>query len=331
MRTRPLPTVLLVGTGPMAWAVAEEIRRHGKQAVAGTLSLEGERTHAELGVPVLGGAESLLEHLCTLAIEKVVIAADVATHRDEIQRALATCEEVGVAFSVPAHPFRLTRASHADAHVGDDGFLHFQTSIQRPLQSRLKRALDLAASAAGLLALSPLLIAIAAAIKLASPGPVLFRQVRVGRFGARFVMYKFRSMRVDAEAQLVGLRERNEQGGPVFKMRRDPRVTPIGRILRRFSLDELPQLFNVLIGDMSLVGPRPPLPAEVAQYEPWQRRRLSVRPGLTCIWQVEGRNDIGFLEWMYLDMLYVDEWSFAGDLRLLLRTIPAVATGRGAS
>ncbi len=323
--------VLLVGTGPMACAAAEDVRRSGRAQVVGALSIAGEPVHRSLGVPVLGPVEGLLDHLQSLPIGKVIVAEDVVRHRDALQAALATCEELGVAFAIPSHPFRLVRSTHADIQIGSDGFLHFQSSLQRPVQQRLKRALDLVASALGLAALSPLLLVIAAAIKLTSAGPVLFRQVRVGRFGAPFVMYKFRSMGVDAERQLVGLRERNEQGGPVFKIRHDPRVTAVGRLLRRFSLDELPQLLNVLIGDMSLVGPRPPLPREVTQYEPWQRRRLSVRPGLTCIWQVQGRNDIGFREWMYLDMLYVDEWSFVGDLRLLLRTIPAVATGRGAS
>jgi lipopolysaccharide/colanic/teichoic acid biosynthesis glycosyltransferase len=144
-------------------------------------------------------------------------------------------------------------------------------------------------------------------------------------------MYKFRSMVTDADRQLQQLMAKNEQTGPVFKMRRDPRVTSIGRVIRKFSIDELPQLFNVLKGDMSIVGPRPPVPSEVARYAPWQRRRLSVRPGLTCFWQVQGRNEIGFDEWMLLDLQYVDQWSFAKDLELIGRTVPVVVTGRGAS
>jgi lipopolysaccharide/colanic/teichoic acid biosynthesis glycosyltransferase len=144
-------------------------------------------------------------------------------------------------------------------------------------------------------------------------------------------MLKFRSMVVDAEALREKLLAVNEQTGPVFKMARDPRVTRVGRFIRKFSIDELPQLVNVLRGEMSIVGPRPPIPSEVAKYEPWQRRRLSVRPGLTCVWQVSGRNQISFEQWMYLDMQYIDNWTLEHDLGLILRTVPVVITGQGAS
>jgi lipopolysaccharide/colanic/teichoic acid biosynthesis glycosyltransferase len=171
----------------------------------------------------------------------------------------------------------------------------------------------------------------AIAIKLTSKGPVFFRQGRVGLHGRPFNMFKFRTMVANAEALKEQLLARNEQTGPVFKMKNDPRVTPIGRFLRKHSIDELPQLINVLRGDMSIVGPRPPVPQEVARYQAWQRRRLSVRPGLTCIWQVSGRNQITFQDWMYLDMRYIDHWSITDDLNLILRTLPIVLTGRGAS
>ncbi len=199
------------------------------------------------------------------------------------------------------------------------------------MPAAVKRTIDVVASALGLIALSPLLLATALAVKLDSKGPVFFKQVRVGRNGRLFGMLKFRSMRPDADKLVAQLRAANEQEGPVFKMTRDPRVTRVGAFIRRYSIDELPQLWNVLVGDMSLVGPRPPIPAEVAQYQPWQRRRLSMRPGITGLWQVSGRNAIKFEQWMYLDMQYVDHWSLAQDLRLLLRTIPVVVTGRGAS
>jgi lipopolysaccharide/colanic/teichoic acid biosynthesis glycosyltransferase len=144
-------------------------------------------------------------------------------------------------------------------------------------------------------------------------------------------MLKFRSMVVNAESLQKEILAKNEQSGPVFKMRNDPRITPLGRFLRKFSIDELPQLINVLRGDMSLVGPRPPVPQEVAQYLAWQRRRLSMRPGLTCSWQVSGRNQLSFTQWMYLDMAYIDHWSLAEDLKLLARTVPVVFSGKGAS
>jgi lipopolysaccharide/colanic/teichoic acid biosynthesis glycosyltransferase len=173
-------------------------------------------------------------------------------------------------------------------------------------------------------------MAIAAlAVRATSPGPVLFRQVRCGLYGRRFAMLKFRTMHADAEQRKADLLELNEMDGPVFKLRDDPRVTPVGRVLRRWSLDELPQLWNVLWGDMSIVGPRPPVPEEVAQYAVFERRRLSMRPGLTCLWQVMGRNSIGFADWVKLDLRYIDRWSLASDLRILLQTIPAVLRGTG--
>ena len=178
--------------------------------------------------------------------------------------------------------------------------------------------------------LSPLLLAIALAIKLDSPGPVLFRQLRCGLHGRPFTFLKFRSMRVDAEALKKQLAPFNEMDGPAFKMTNDPRVTPVGRFLRRTSLDELPQLWNILRGDMSFVGPRPAVLEEVRQYEPWQRRRLSMQPGLTCLWQVSGRNELTFDEWMRLDLEYIDNWSLWLDLKIALKTIPAVLLGRGA-
>jgi lipopolysaccharide/colanic/teichoic acid biosynthesis glycosyltransferase len=195
----------------------------------------------------------------------------------------------------------------------------------------MKRLFDIASSASALALLAPLLLVAAALVKLTSRGPVLFRQERVGLHGRTFHMLKFRSMIANADALKALLMKDNEQSGPVFKMKRDPRVTAFGRFMRKHSIDELPQLVNVLRGDMSVVGPRPPIPGEVARYEAWQLRRLSVRPGLTCVWQVSGRNDISFREWMLLDMRYIDHWSLAGDFSLIWKTLPVVLTGRGAS
>jgi lipopolysaccharide/colanic/teichoic acid biosynthesis glycosyltransferase len=193
-----------------------------------------------------------------------------------------------------------------------------------------KRALDIAVSITALLLATPLVILTALAIKLSSPGPVLYVDRRVGRHGRLFRMYKFRSMYRDAERRRDTLRDSNEVTGPVFKMRADPRITPVGRLLRKLSIDELPQLLNVLLGHMSLVGPRPPLPSEYRTYTPRQRRRLSVRPGLTCTWQVSGRSNIPFDQWIDMDLDYIDNWTLGRDLALLVRTIPAVLSGRGA-
>ncbi len=194
-----------------------------------------------------------------------------------------------------------------------------------------KRLIDVAGAVIGLLLLAPLLALVAVAIKVASPGPVLFRQRRVGLGGKTFTMYKFRTMVVTAEQQQEKLMALNEQQGPVFKICNDPRITPLGRLLRTTSIDELPQLWNVLKGEMSLVGPRPPLDNEVRQYQPWQGGRLDVTPGLTCIWQVQGRSTISFTEWMRLDIRYIRSRSVRQDIALLLRTVPAVLFRRGAS
>ncbi len=183
-----------------------------------------------------------------------------------------------------------------------------------------------------MIALAPILGVIAAAIKLDSAGPVLYRWNVVGQHGRYFTGYKFRSMHQNADQLFAALQERNEMSGPVFKMRQDPRVTSIGRFLRKYSLDELPQLWSVLKGDMSLVGPRPPLQREYEQFTDWQRRKLAVKPGITCIWQISGRNDIpDFDEWVTLDLQYIDRRSFWLDLIILVRTLPAVLAHRGAS
>ncbi len=193
-----------------------------------------------------------------------------------------------------------------------------------------KRIVDVLGASAGLVLTAPLMLFVVMAIKLESAGPLLFRHMRLGKDGRPFVMLKFRSMYQGApafQAQLVG---ENDIPGPVFKIRADPRITRVGRLIRKYSLDELPQLWNVLRGEMSLVGPRPPVPQEVARYEPWQRERLAVKPGLTCTWQVSGRSNVPFDEWVRMDIEYVRSCSFRQDLKLLLLTVPAVITARGA-
>ena len=194
-----------------------------------------------------------------------------------------------------------------------------------------KRLMDIVLSAVGMLLLSPVYLAIAAAVKLSSPGPVFFVQTRVGRYGRYFKFYKFRSMRQDAEAQKAALMARNEsKDGVIFKMKDDPRITKVGRFLRRTSLDELPQLWNVFIGDMSLVGPRPPVPSEVLEYTLEDRKRLDVIPGITCLWQIKGRSEIPFNEQVRLDKEYILAPSVWKDIVILFKTIPAIIGGRGA-
>ncbi|MEA3459313.1 MAG: sugar transferase, partial [Chloroflexota bacterium] len=194
----------------------------------------------------------------------------------------------------------------------------------------LKRLIDLAIVLIGSILLLPLLLLIAMAIKVDSPGPVLFKQTRVGKGGHRFTLYKFRSMRQGAEGELPKLAELDEATGPLFKIRDDPRLTRVGRSLRRASLDELPQFYNILRGEMSLVGPRPALPSEVEQYQGWQRKRLEVSPGMTGLWQISGRSDLSFDEMCLLDIYYVERWSPLLDVKILFKTIPSILLGRGA-
>ena len=202
------------------------------------------------------------------------------------------------------------------------GFLRYETTV--------KRALDIALAAIGLVGSLPLWIAIVVAIRLNSPGPAIFVQERVGIHGRHFRFYKFRSMYTDAEQRLAELKSSNEVLGPVFKIRKDPRITRVGAVLRRTSLDELPQLLNVLLGHMSLVGPRPPLPEEVAQYRPSDAARLSVKPGLTCLWQIRGRSSVSFDEWMEYDREYIRNMSLWFDVKVLIQTVGAVLSMRGA-
>ena len=207
----------------------------------------------------------------------------------------------------------------------------FYSKNTSELQSKVKRTFDVLAAVAAIILLSPIFIIIALLIRLESKGGALFKQERVGQNGRSFTMYKFRSMRTDAEARLVELVNSNEmESGVIFKMKSDPRITKVGKFIRKASIDELPQLFNVLIGDMSLVGPRPPLPKEVVQYSQRDFMRLAAVPGITCFWQVMGRSDIPFKQQVELDIKYIKNQSFLLDVKLLLMTVPAVLTARGA-
>ena len=331
-REGPVEDVLVVGVGPLGRATTADIARHRRrQRVVGHLALPGETAGSPPPGDVLGASSDLARILSELPADEVYLAGNPARHGEAMQAAIKVCETLGVPFALPQYSFRFDRAVPVDARQSADGYNHFLTMPPKPAQLALKRLFDIAVSGAALWLLLPLLVAIIALVKLTSRGPVFFRQVRVGRFGRTFHMLKFRSMVVDAEARRAQLESLNEQAGPVFKIALDPRVTPLGRFLRKHSLDELPQIINVLRGDMSIVGPRPPIPSEVAKYQAWQRRRLSVRPGLTCIWQVSGRSQISFDEWMYLDMRYIDHWSLGEDVKLVLRTVPVVVNGRGAA
>jgi exopolysaccharide biosynthesis polyprenyl glycosylphosphotransferase len=276
-------------------------------------------------------AAALQVLLTTTVVDEVIFAVGPADLQ-RIEEALLVCERLGVKAHVSLALENMLVAKAQSTDLQGIPLLTFSTTPFDTRDLLIKRVFDLSLSTFMLLLMAPLFALIALAVKLSSPGRVLFRQVRAGANGRPFVMYKFRSMCHDAEVLLPGLASANEVSGPVFKMRNDPRLTSVGRFLRRASLDELPQLWNVLRGDMSLVGPRPPIPSEVLRYEAWQRRRLSMKPGLTCLWQVSGRSEISdFEHWMKLDLQYIDSWSLGLDLRILARTLPAVVIGRGAA
>jgi exopolysaccharide biosynthesis polyprenyl glycosylphosphotransferase len=331
-REIPVQDILILGIGPLGRHTGLEIRdRNDHRRVCGYLRFNDEKIHNRLPAEVGGVVGNLEELLKNQVVSEVFIAGNNDSQRVEMQGAIQVLERFGVPFALPVSGFRFGRARPTYEKAVEDGYVHYLSVRHKPVQQMLKRLFDMLSSLVALIALSPLMISVAIAIKLTSRGAILFKQLRVGQHGKPFHMLKFRSMISNAEELKAKLMAQNEQTGPVFKMRRDPRITAVGRFIRKFSIDELPQLVNVLRGEMSVVGPRPPVPVEVAKYEAWQRRRLSVRPGLTCVWQVSGRNEISFEEWMYLDMQYIDHWSLGQDFQLILKTLPVVLTGRGAS
>jgi exopolysaccharide biosynthesis polyprenyl glycosylphosphotransferase len=240
------------------------------------------------------------------------------------------CDEEGVRTRVAVDFFPHVNSTISLDRFGETPLLTFSAAPYDEINLLLKRVTDIVIAAAGLVVLAPLMTAIVILIRLTSPGPAIFRQVRCGLNGRLFLFYKFRSMVENAEEMKKDLEHLNVRE-TVFKIPDDPRLTGIGRYLRKFSIDEWPQLWNVLRGDMSLVGPRPAVPGEVEQYKRWQRRRLRMRPGLTCLWAISGRDNVDFETWMKMDMQYIDNWSLALDWKILLRTIPRVLTGRGAN
>ncbi|MBU1109750.1 MAG: sugar transferase [Candidatus Riflebacteria bacterium] len=248
----------------------------------------------------------------------------------EVNKAMILCCNLRIRFHVYTTMFNLILGEANQEDFFGHPLFSFQNREEAPVRLAIKRLCDIVISATMLILLSPIFIFTAILIKLFMPGQVLFSQTRSGKNCCTFKLLKFRSMIADAEAFREDLEAQNEAEGPVFKIKDDPRITALGKFIRKFSIDELPQLWNVLKGDMSLVGPRPPIPAEVDKYEPWQLRRLDMRPGLSCIWQVSGRNKISFNDWMKMDLYYVDNWSLWLDFKILLRTVPAVLTGEGA-
>ncbi len=274
---------------------------------------------------------SLVDAMHRQNVGRVVLAFD-SHATDRLQDAIAACETEGVEAWVVADYFRASIARPAYDTFGTAPVIVFRVTPELSWALLVKSAMDKTLAFAGLAVLSPFLLLIAAGVKLTSPGPVIFKQQRAGLHGRPFTMYKFRSMRSGAEMEREELKAFNQMSGPVFKIEKDPRVTRFGAWLRRTSIDEFPQLINVLLGQMSLVGPRPLPVYEVENFElTAHRRRLSMKPGLTCLWQISGRNTVkDFSDWVKLDVQYIDNWSLGLDLRILLRTVPLVLGGKGA-
>ena len=325
-------TALIVGTGPKASQFADflEAHPHWGFRVIGYLDDDNGGEIRLLGRwSCLGRITDMEAILGREVIDEVIFVIEKGK-LGEYEDALLVAERHGVRAHVSLDIFPHVLARPVLEELDGIPLLSFTTTPSNPVELLAKRALDLALSLLLFLVTLPIQLASALAILITSGAPLFFRQVRCGLNGRQFTLLKFRTMKSGAEELLSEISHLNEMTGPVFKVSRDPRRTPVGRILRRLSIDELPQLWNVIVGDMSLVGPRPPLPDEVSRYEPWQRRRLSMKPGLTCLWQVEGRSELDFDRWMALDLKFIDTWSPLLDLKILLKTVPAVLSGRGA-
>jgi exopolysaccharide biosynthesis polyprenyl glycosylphosphotransferase len=325
--------VMVVGTGARAVHLARGLEQSSEYGVRlrGFLS-EGPVAPPEIQLrasykvlPIADLQSILRQHV----VDEVIFAVG-SESLAELEEVFLMCDEEGVRTRVAVDFFPHVNSTVSLERFRETPLLTFSAAPYDEIRLLLKRMTDIAIAAAGLVVLAPWMAAIAILIRLTSPGPAIFRQVRCGLNGRLFLFYKFRSMVENAEELKKDLEHLNVRE-TAFKIPRDPRLTPIGRFLRKFSIDEWPQLWNVLRGDMSLVGPRPAVPGEVEQYKRWQRRRLRMRPGLTCLWAISGRDNVDFETWMKLDMQYIDNWSLALDWKILLGTIPRVLIGRGAN
>lgn len=327
-------SLLLVGSGDTLRQFIRTINTHPFWGfrLAGIIDDSGREALTVESIPVIGKLDALIPYLEKQRVDEVVF---IPARRplEELSRYFEACEEMGVRTRLTLNFFQHTIARPVLDSLEELPVVTYSPTKEMGWALLLKYAFDRIAALVLIILASPFFLLLALIIKFTSQrfsDPVFYGQIRSGLNGKPFTLWKFRSMKIGAEKELDNLRAQNEMQGPVFKIKADPRITPIGRFLRKTSIDELPQLYNVLRGDMSMVGPRPPLPKEVEQYDRWQRRRLSMKPGITCLWQVMGRNQLSFDTWMKLDLEYIDNWSLLLDFRILMRTIYVVATGYGA-
>jgi exopolysaccharide biosynthesis polyprenyl glycosylphosphotransferase len=321
--------ILIIGAGKVGILLAKEFQSRpglGCQVI-GFIDDHKKGTVVDKK-KVIGRTKDIKQLIDLYPVDEIIIT--IPSERNIVDQIIKEFRKYDIIIRIIPEMFNLVSKS---VEVGRLDAIPYVTLVKTPMRGMklvCKRVFEWLASFFGLVLLSPLFILVAIVIKLDSKGPVFYKQQRVGKGGKYFPMYKFRSMMLDADTQVAGLMGQNEADGPVFKIKSDPRVTRVGKFIRKYSIDELPQLLNVLRGEMTLVGPRPPLPQEVTVYGNDEWRRLEVLPGITGLWQVSGRSDLSFQQWVNLDVYYIENWSFALDLKILLKTIPAVFRGEGA-
>ncbi|MCM8774466.1 MAG: sugar transferase, partial [Candidatus Omnitrophica bacterium] len=343
--------VLIVGAGRTAKLLVKEIEKQPYLGIRVVGFLDDNKFGKVMDYSVLGKINDLSDVVQQYFVDEIYVT--IPSERKKVAEVLAVGKRLNKAVRILADNFTISNHFEGENndknnngieslgfgfpfmqlrlhHIGYIPLISYIETGQQGIEIVFKRVMDILISAIGLILLTPLFVLIAFLIKIDSPGPVFYVSLRCGKKGRVFKFYKFRSMFVGADNYKESLRDKSDVKGPVFKIKNDPRVTRLGRLLRRYSLDELPQLINVFKGDMSLVGPRPPTPDEVEKYDIWQMRRLEVKPGLTCLWQVRGRSDLSFYKWVKWDLWYIDNWSLRMDLLILLWTIPAVLKRKGA-
>jgi exopolysaccharide biosynthesis polyprenyl glycosylphosphotransferase len=326
-------TLLLIGGGPRGQQFIARLLERPDLGYRVLGYVDSANANGALaGLRQLGKLEDLPTIIAAEVIDEVVVALPIKSHYEQMETIIALLEEQGITTHLLSNFFQHQLAHIQPARLQGMNFISLHSTPAGGWHTEAKRLFDLVAAGALLVLGAPLFALVALAIKLDSRGPVFFVQERMGYNKRRFQLFKFRTMVVDAEARMKEIEHLNEKEGPIFKITNDPRITRLGRWLRKTSIDELPQLINVVLGDMSLVGPRPlSMRDALGLNAAWQKRRFSVKPGITCLWQVSGRSNLSFKEWMLLDLEYIDRWSLGLDFRILLRTIPAVLTGKGAA
>jgi exopolysaccharide biosynthesis polyprenyl glycosylphosphotransferase len=324
--------LLIVGTGKRAVEFIKRSDQHPEWGfeILGAIDDEPGRGVRQVSrLEVVGALDDIPKIFHRDAIDEVVFVVP-RSRLNSLQGAIDNCETEGVVVTVAVDLFDTKLARSSVTELDGLPLLHFKTTHAKEWELLVKRLYDFAASGLGILVLSPGFLILAILIKATSKGPVFFKQDRLGLSGRKFTLYKFRTMRIGAQDVLNDVTDLNDMTTPEFRDKKTKWITPIGRFMRKFSLDELPQLFNVFVGHMSIVGPRPTVPDEVEKYKTWQRRRFSMKPGITCLWQVNGRNNIAFEDWMKLDLEYLDRWSLWLDVKIMLKTVPVVLFGIGA-